>query len=155
MNANKMWCKSIFSFLMQMLSDRDAIAIFMMQMSHTGVQMQSLSMMVLMHIFKPWCKCLLAEVKMQNLTVQMPPSGYVVMRMSPWGYAMMQMPLCKVCHDANALMQIQFIRKFFLFLNRRLLSAWNQNTFPFQNTIYFSQKVIFLYLRFLKIGDHC
>ena len=33
--------------------------VHMMQMSHAGVQMQSLSMMVPVHIFKPWCKCLL------------------------------------------------------------------------------------------------
>ena len=33
--------------------------VHMIQMSHAGVQMQSLSMMVSTHIFKPWCQCLL------------------------------------------------------------------------------------------------
>ena len=41
-------------------------AIFMMQMSHAMVQMQHLSMMVLAHIFKLQCKCLLEEMKMQR-----------------------------------------------------------------------------------------
>ena len=54
-----MWCKSRFSFLMQMLFDRDAIVIFMMQMSH-------------------------------------------------WGYAMMQMPICKVCHDAKKILRCKW-----------------------------------------------
>ena len=46
-------------FLIQMLPDKDANAIFMMQMSHVGMKMQSLSMMMLVCIFIPWCKCLL------------------------------------------------------------------------------------------------
>ena len=87
MNANKMLCKSRFfifdanafftrmqmrnAHMMHMSLFRDAI--FMMQMSPAGVQMQSLSMMVLARIFNRdemfpcrdenakilWCKCLL------------------------------------------------------------------------------------------------
>ena len=34
-----------------------------------------------------------------------------------------------VCHDANILMQTQFIQKFPLFSNRGFFSAWNQNIF--------------------------
>ena len=68
-----------FSFSMQMLLTRMQMrnvhvmhmspfgdVIFMMQMSHVGVQMQSLSMMVLAHIFKLQCKCLIAEMEMQK-----------------------------------------------------------------------------------------
>ena len=55
MNANKMRYKSRFLlFPMLMLLDKDASAIFfssMMQISHAGVRMQSLSMMVPAHIF--------------------------------------------------------------------------------------------------------
>ena len=92
MNANKMWCKSRFFFLKQMLSDRDAIAIFMMQMSHTGVQMQSLSMMVPVHIFKPWCQYLLVGM--------------------PWCKCpLVGMPWCE-CFDANTIYsKIPFVFK--------------------------------------------
>ena len=41
------------SFSMLMLLDDDANAIFMMQMSHAGMEMKSLFMMVLAYIFKP------------------------------------------------------------------------------------------------------
>ena len=50
-----------------------------------GVQMQSLSMMVLAHIFKLRCKCFLTEMEMQK------------------------------SYNANALTQAQFIQKFPLF----------------------------------------
>ena len=73
----------------------DASVIFMMQMSHAGVEMQSLFMIMPVHAFKLWCKCLLTEMEM---------------RMSSDGYVMMQMLLvgmswCKctlgACHNAN------------------------------------------------------
>ena len=49
------------SFLMQMffLTRMQMRNVYMMQMSHAGVQRQSLSMMVPVHIFKPLCRCLL------------------------------------------------------------------------------------------------
>ena len=77
-NANKMWCKSGFSVPMQVLLDKDAtvIFLFMMQMSHTGMKMQSLFMMMLVPTFKPWCKCLLTEMEMR-----MSSNGYVTMQM--------------------------------------------------------------------------
>ena len=49
-----------------MLSNKNANAIFMMQMSHVGVRMQSLSMMMPVHVFKTRCECLLAKMKMQK-----------------------------------------------------------------------------------------
>ena len=67
---------------MQMLFNKDANAISMMQMSHAGMKMQSLSMMMPVHIFKSRCKCFLAEVEMQK------SHGANV--------------LLWVCHDANA-----------------------------------------------------
>ena len=65
-----------------------------MQMSHAGMKMQSLSMMMPVHVFKPQCKYLLAEMKMQKSYGANAPSGYVMMQMSPYRYAMMRMPLC-------------------------------------------------------------
>ena len=60
--------------------------VHMMQMSHARVQMQSLSMMVPVRIFKPWCKCLLTEMEMQ-----MSSNEYVMMQMSFCRNVMMQM----------------------------------------------------------------
>ena len=54
-----------FSFLMQMLSNKDANAIFMMQMSRVGMKLQSLFMM-LVRVFIPWCKCLFVKMEMQR-----------------------------------------------------------------------------------------
>ena len=67
-----------FSFPMLMLLDEDANAIFlfMMQMSHAGMKMQSLFMMMLAHAFKLWCKCLLTKMGMR-----MSSDGYVMMQM--------------------------------------------------------------------------
>ena len=50
-----------FSFPMLMLLDEDAKCnfLFMMQMSHARMKTKSLFMMILVHEFKPWCKCLL------------------------------------------------------------------------------------------------
>ena len=88
MNANKMWCKSRF-----FISDANASwrrckcnFLFMMQMSHAGMKMQSLFMMILVNAFKPWCKYLLTKMEM---------------RMSSNGYVMMQMSLCR-----NAMMKM-------------------------------------------------
>ena len=75
-----------FSFLIQMLFTRIQMRnVHMMQMSHAGVYMQSLFMMMLVHAFKPWCKYLLIEMEMQmssngHVMMQMPPCGYVMMR---------------------------------------------------------------------------
>ena len=51
-----------FSFPMLMLLDEDANAIFLL--------------MMLVHAFKPWCKCLLTEMEMR-----MSFNGYVMMQM--------------------------------------------------------------------------
>ena len=58
----------------------------LMQMSHAGMKMQSLFMMMLVHAFKPWCKCLLTEMEMR-----MSFNGYVMMQMSLGRNAMMPM----------------------------------------------------------------
>ena len=66
-------------------------AIFMMKMSHAGLQMQSLSMMVPAHIFNRDTNVSLQKWRCKNLVMQMSSNGYVMMQMSPlW-----------VCHDAN------------------------------------------------------
>ena len=65
--------------IMHMSSFRDAI--FMMQMSHAGVQMQSLSMMVPAHIFNRDANVSLQRWRCKNLVVQMPSNGYVMMQM--------------------------------------------------------------------------
>ena len=56
-------------------------AIFMMQMSHAGVQMQSLSMMVPAHIFNRDANVSLQRWRCKNLVMQMPSNGYVMMQM--------------------------------------------------------------------------
>ena len=56
-------------------------AIFMMQMSYAGVQMQSLSMMVLAHIFNRDANVSLQRWRCKNLVAQMPSNGYVMMQM--------------------------------------------------------------------------
>ena len=63
-----------FSFLIQMLLDKDAKKFFVMQMPHAG--MQSLFMMMLVHVFKSWCKCLLTKME-----IQMSSDGHVRMQM--------------------------------------------------------------------------
>ena len=65
--------------MMHMSPFRDAI--FMMQMSHVGVQMQSLSMMVPTHIFNRDANVSLQRWKCKNLVMQMPFNGYVMMQM--------------------------------------------------------------------------
>ena len=133
LDVNFLWMQTNasldFSFMMQMLSTRMQMRnVHMMQMSHAGVQIQSLSMMVPAHIFKPWCKCLLVGM--------------------PWCKCpLVGMPWCKcpwyVCHDANVLMQTQFLQKFPLtFFNRGLLSVWNKNIF--KSWFVISRKVFFL-----------
>ena len=69
-----------FLFLVQMLPNKDENVISMMRMSHARMEMQSLFMMMPVHVFKTRCKCLLTEMEM---------------RMSSNGYVMMQMSLCR------------------------------------------------------------
>ena len=98
--------------MMHMSLFRDAI--FMMQMSHVGVQMQSLSLMVSVHIFNRDTNVSLQRWRCKNLVMQMPSNEYVMMQMSSCGYAMMRMFPCRyamnvnaslwVYHDTNALM---------------------------------------------------
>ena len=98
MNANKMWCKSRF-----FISDANASwqrcncnFLFMMQMSHVGMKMQSLFMMMLVHAFKLWCKCLLTEMEMR-----MSSNEYVMMQMSLYRNAMTWMSSCRYTMNAN------------------------------------------------------
>ena len=128
--------------MMDMSLFRDTI--FMMQVSHTRVQMQSLSLMVPVHIFNrnanvflqrwkceflligmSWCKCPYVRMPWREC----PLVHMQWMQMSAWEYAYdVNAPLW-VYHDTNALMQTQFIQKFPLFSKRGFLSAWNQNIF--------------------------
>ena len=87
----------------------------MMQMSHARMKKQSLFMMMPVHVFKPRCKCILAEMEMQKSCDANAPSGYVMMQMSSYGYAMMQMFPCRyenanvplgVCHDADVFLWV-------------------------------------------------
>ena len=102
MSANKYYASLDFSFSMQMFFTmmqmrnvhimhmslfRDAI--FMMQVSHARVQMQSLSMMVPAHIFNRDANVSLQRWKCKNLMVQMPFNGHVMMKMSLCRYVMM------------------------------------------------------------------
>ena len=149
--------------MMHMSPFRDAT--FMMQMSHARVQMQSLSMMVLAHIFNRDANVFLQRWRCKNLVVQMSSNGHVMMQMSFCGYAMMSMPFCGYavmqmshwcmswceCFDANTIYsKISFIFK--TRLPQHLKFKY------FQNSIYSSQKIVifFFYLRLpKKIGDHC
>ena len=53
----------------------------MIQMSHVGVRMQSLSMMVPVHIFNYGANVSLQGWRYKNLMVQMPSNGYVMVQM--------------------------------------------------------------------------
>ena len=79
--------------MMHMSLFRDAI--FIMQMSHAGVRMQSLSMMVPVHIFNCDANVSLQRWRYKNLVVQMPSNGYVMMQMLLCRYAMIQMSPCE------------------------------------------------------------
>ena len=98
-------------------------------MSHVRVQMQSLSMMVLVHIFKPWCKCLLVGM--------------------PWYKCpLVSMPWCE-CSDVN----IIYSKISFIFKTR--LSSVPETQNIFKNLIYYSWKVIFLFIFFdLKLSKN-
>ena len=65
--------------MMHMSSFRDAI--FMIQMSHARVQMQSLSMIVPVHMFNHDANVSLQRWRCQCLVMQMPSNGYVMMQM--------------------------------------------------------------------------
>ena len=88
-----------------------------------GMKMQSLFMMMLVHAFKLWCKCLLTEMEM---------------RMSFDGYIMMQMSLRR-----NAMTQM-FWPRHKLFKNpvyfQNEVSLALENPKYFQNLIYYSRK---------------
>ena len=138
MNANKMSCKSRFLSLMQMLFDKDANAIFMMQVSYVGMKMQSLSMMRSVHIFKSWCKCFLVEVEMQK---------------SHGANALLW-----VCYDANAfcrdfMMQMlwckhNLFKNSLCFQNQGFLGVWNQKYFQIL-ICYFSKSHLLILSFFL------
>ena len=95
--------------------------------------------------------------------MQMSSFRYAMIPMSPYGYAMMQMSLCRnammqmppygYAMMRNLTMQTQFIRKILLFFKSRLPQRLEPK--HFQNSIYYSQKVIhFLTKDPQKIGDH-
>ena len=88
MTANKMWCKSRFFIFDANASWRRCKCNFFIYDANVPcrMKMQSSFMIMLVHAFKPWCKCLLIEMEM---------------RMSSNGYVMMQMSLCR-----NAMMQM-------------------------------------------------
>ena len=141
MNANKMWCKSRF-----FISDANASwrrckcnFLFMMQMSHAGMKMQSLFMMMLVRAFKLWCNCLPTEMEM---------------RQSSNGYVMVQMSLC-----SNAMMQMfepkhKLFKNSLYFQNGVFLTLETQNIFK-TRFIILERVISFSELRSLKIGDHC
>ena len=72
-----------------------------MQMSYVRVQMQSLFMMVPMHIFNRDVNVSLQRWRCKCLAVQMPFSRYVMMQMSPYGACHDANVHLRVCHDAN------------------------------------------------------
>ena len=163
MNASKILCKLRF-FIFDanaFYKDANAKCPYDANVPCRGV---NLFMMMPMHAFKPWCKCLLTEMEMQ-----MSSNGDVMMQMPLCGYAMMQMPLvgmswckcllvsmpwcecpfvgkswCKCplvgipwheCFDANTIYsKIPFIFK--MRLPQSLKPRY------FQNLIYYSWKVI-------------
>ena len=71
LDVNPLWMQTkhdanldFFLFLMQILPDKDANVISMMQMSHAGMETQGLFMMMPVHVFKKQCKYLLAKIGM-------------------------------------------------------------------------------------------
>ena len=88
---------------MHMSLFRDAT--FMMQMPHAGVQMQSLSMMVPVHIFNRDADVSLQRWRCKNLVVQMSSNGYVMMQIFLQGCRDVNVPL-QGCHDANVPLQV-------------------------------------------------
>ena len=100
-------------------------------------------------LFFYWCKYFLQGCHDANVHLWVchdanAPCRYVVMRMSPWVYAM-----------TNALTQMQFIQKFPLFSNQGFINAWNQKYFQIL-ICYFSKSHLFFLLKApKKIGDHC
>ena len=96
-------------------------------MSHAGVQMRSLSMMVPTHIFKPWCKCLLVGM--------------------PWCKCpLVGMPWCE-CFDANTIYsKIPFVFKI------KASSAPKTKIFSNLDLLFLekSTSIFFFYLRLPK-----
>ena len=90
-----------------------------------------------------WCKCPLGACYDTNVRLGVfhdanVPLVHVMVRMPLWwcnececplGYAMNVNALLWVYHDTNALMQTQFIQKFFLFSKQGFHNAWNQSIF--------------------------
>ena len=127
MNANKMWCKSRFFLFflckcfLQGCKDEMSIwctcspfrgAIFMMQMSHVGMKMQSLFMMMLVRIFIPWCKCLIVEMEMQKKL----GCKYPLMGMLWCECPLVGMPWCECSNPNTNYSKIPFIFKIKAFL---------------------------------------
>ena len=137
-----------FSFLMQMLSNKDANAIFMMQMSHVEMKMQGLSMMMLVRIFIPWCKYLLVEVEMQKILgckcplmgmswcewplVGLPRCKWPLVGMQECKCPLVGMPWCECSNPNTNYSKIPFIFK--------MRFPHNLKPKYFQNSIYYSRK---------------
>ena len=87
----------------------------------------------------PWCEC---------------PLGSMPWRECPLvGMQWMQMPPCRYIMTQNALVQTQFIQKFFLFLKRDFHNAWNQNILKTWFIIHEKSSSFWLKAP-KKIGDH-
>ena len=109
---------------------------FLMQMLFIRMQMRNVHMMQVSH----------AGVQMQNLSMMVPTHIF-----KPWCKCLLvSMPRCK-CFDANTI----YSKIPFIFKSRPSQCLKTKTHFFFLDTIYSSQKVIFLFLRFPKIGDHC
>ena len=100
----------------------------MMQVSYAGMKMQSLSMMVLVHIFNCDANVSLRRWRCKNLVVQMLSNGYVMMQMLLCRYAMMQMSFCR-----NVMMQMPPCRY------AMMLMFWCKHNL-FKNSLYFQNE---------------
>ena len=139
MNANKTWCKSRFFFI----SDTNVIS--MMPMSHVGIETQGLFMRMPVHVFRTWCRCLLVEMEMQ-----MSSNGYVMMQMSFYRNAMMQMLWRKHNLFKNSLcFEIKTSLAPKIFSNLDLLFPEKSSFF----LTYGSQKKLVITVRNLRMGD--
>ena len=88
-----------FLFLVQMLPDKDANVISMMQMSHAGMKMQSLFMMMPVHVFKHN-----ADVSSQRWRCEC-----LLMGMSWYKCPFVGMPWCKCSNPNTNYSKIPFI----------------------------------------------
>ena len=150
-----MWCKSRFLVLTQMLPNKDANVIFMMQMFPCKV-------------FPWWCQCMqmfpYRDGDAKCLVVQMFSNGHVMMQMllagmswckCPCRYAMMQMPRCGYIMTWMLWSKHNLFKNSLYFQNEASLAP---ETKMFSKTwfiIHEKSSFFFFYLRLPKTGDHC